>query len=80
MTFQPEVAVEGPVALSLNASFMYLGFSTGAALGSVSLLHVGARDLGFIGAACELVALMLLLLNQARDRRLHPTDIGSAAR
>jgi len=69
-----------PVALSLNASFMYLGFSIGAALGSVSLLHVGARDLGFVGAVCELIALMLLLLNQARDGRLHVKDIGSATR
>jgi predicted MFS family arabinose efflux permease len=69
-----------PVALSLNASFMYLGFSTGATLGSVSLLHVGARDLGFVGAVCELVALMLLLLNQARDGRLHAPDIASATR
>jgi predicted MFS family arabinose efflux permease len=58
-----------PVALSLNASFMYLGFSLGAALGGFSLLHVGAHNLGFVGAAGELAALALLLLNQARDRR-----------
>jgi predicted MFS family arabinose efflux permease len=58
-----------PVALSLNASFMYLGFSLGAALGSFSLLHVGPRHLGFVGAACELAALTLLLANQARDER-----------
>jgi predicted MFS family arabinose efflux permease len=58
-----------PVALSLNASFMYLGFSLGAALGSFSLLHVGPRQLGFVGAACELAALTLLLVNQARDER-----------
>ena len=58
-----------PAALSLNASFMYLGFSIGAALGAFSLLHVGPRNLGFVGAACELLALGLLLLNQARERR-----------
>jgi predicted MFS family arabinose efflux permease len=58
-----------PVALSLNASFMYLGFSLGAALGGVSLLHVGPRNLGFVGAVCELAALTLLLVNQARDVR-----------
>jgi len=40
-----------PVALSLNASFMYLGFSLGAALGGFSLLHVAPRHLGFVGAA-----------------------------
>jgi predicted MFS family arabinose efflux permease len=58
-----------PVALSLNASSMYLGFSLGAALGGYSLLHVGPRHLGFVGAACELGALTLLLVNQARDAR-----------
>jgi predicted MFS family arabinose efflux permease len=62
-----------PVALSLNASFMYLGFSLGAALGGFSLLRVGPRHLGFVGAACELAALTLLLLNQARDAR-SPSD------
>jgi predicted MFS family arabinose efflux permease len=58
-----------PVALSLNASFMYFGFSLGAAIGSFSLLRVGSQHLGFVGAACELAALALLLVNQARDAR-----------
>ena len=57
-----------PAALSLNASFMYLGFSIGAALGAFSLVHVGPRNLGFVGAACELLALGLLLLDHARER------------
>ena len=61
-----------PVALSLNASFMYLGFSMGAALGGFSLAHIDARHLGFVGAACELVALTLLLVNQALDTRSQP--------
>jgi predicted MFS family arabinose efflux permease len=69
-----------PVALSLNASFMYLGFSLGAALGGFSLLHVGPRHLGFVGAVCELVALTLLLANQARDARWQPDGGLSAAR
>ncbi len=68
-----------PVALSLNASFMYLGFSLGAALGSFSLLHVSPRDLGFIGAACELAALTLLLVNQARDARPRSEAVVSPA-
>ncbi len=68
-----------PVALSLNASFMYLGFSLGAALGGFSLLHVGARHLGFVGAACEWGALTLLLVNQARDARLQPDSVISVA-
>jgi predicted MFS family arabinose efflux permease len=69
-----------PVALSLNASFMYLGFSLGAALGGFALLHVGPRRLGFVGAACELAALTLLLVNQARDARSQSDGGLSAAR
>jgi predicted MFS family arabinose efflux permease len=69
-----------PVALSLNASFMYLGFSLGAALGGFALLHVGPRNLGFVGAACELAALTLLLVNQARDARPQSDGGVSAAR
>jgi predicted MFS family arabinose efflux permease len=69
-----------PVALSLNASFMYLGFSLGAALGGFALLHVGPRHLGFVGAACELAALTLLLANQARDARSQSDGGLSAAR
>ncbi len=58
-----------PVALSLNASFMNLGFSLGGALGGFALFHVGPRNLGFVGATCELAALTLLLVNQGRDAR-----------
>jgi predicted MFS family arabinose efflux permease len=67
-----------PVALSLNASFMYLGFSLGAALGGFSLVHVGPRNLGFVGAACELAALTLLLVNQARDARSQSDGLSAA--
>jgi predicted MFS family arabinose efflux permease len=63
-----------PVALSLNASFMYLGFSLGAALGSFTLLHFGARHLGFVGAACELAALTLLLVNQKQTTNSQVTS------
>jgi predicted MFS family arabinose efflux permease len=73
------VGVPGvPVGLSLNASFMYLGFSLGATLGSFSLSRMGPKDLGFVGAACELVALSLLVKNQLRDARSR--RIISAAR
>jgi len=68
-----------PVALSLNASFMYLGFSLGAALGGFALLHVGPRNLGFVGATCELAALTLLLVNQGRDARSQ-SALGGAGR
>jgi predicted MFS family arabinose efflux permease len=50
-----------PVVLSLNASFMYLGFSLGAALGSFTLSRANVIDLGWIGGACEIAALLLVL-------------------
>jgi hypothetical protein len=55
---------------------MYLGFS----LGGFSLLHVGPRHLGFVGAVCELAALTLLLANQAREARSQSDGGLSAAR
>lgn len=48
-----------PIALSLNASFMYLGFSLGAALGSVTLSIASVSDLGWVAAFCEIAALGL---------------------
>jgi predicted MFS family arabinose efflux permease len=57
------IAVAGlqvaPVALSLNASFMFIGFSLGAALGALTLGHGSAADLGWVGALCEVAALAL---------------------
>lgn len=47
------------VALSLNASFMFVGFALGAALGAYTLSHGSPSDLGWIGATCEVVALYL---------------------
>ncbi|MGV7246958.1 MFS transporter, partial [Caballeronia sp. M23-90] len=48
-----------PIALSLNASFMYLGFSLGAALGSLTLSVASVSDLGWVAALCEVGALVL---------------------
>lgn len=48
-----------PVALSLNASFMYLGFSLGAALGSLTLRYSSLSNLGFVSALCAGAALAL---------------------
>ncbi len=41
-----------PVILSLNASFMYLGFALGSALGSVVIGHFGVAWIGVAGAIC----------------------------
>ena len=50
-----------PIVLSLNASFMYMGFSLGAGLGSMTLTFSSVANLGFVGAACEVAALALTL-------------------
>lgn len=57
------VGVHGaPVALSLNGSFIYIGFSLGAVLGSLTISLASIRDIGWTGATCELCALALLQL------------------
>jgi predicted MFS family arabinose efflux permease len=57
-----------PIVLSLNASFMYLGFSIGAAIGSFTLIHATVTKLGWVGAVCELAALTLFLKIRAATR------------
>ena len=48
-----------PIVLSLNASFMYLGFSLGAGLGSLVMAYSGSSNLGLVSAAAALGALAL---------------------
>jgi predicted MFS family arabinose efflux permease len=55
-----------PVILSLNASFMYVGFSFGAVLGSLTLTRGSLSDLGWVGALCELAAFLLFLVTSRR--------------
>jgi predicted MFS family arabinose efflux permease len=57
-----------PVALSLNASFQFLGFSTGAALGSLTLANASALALGWVGASCVVAALSLVFVASQRAR------------
>lgn len=53
-----------PISLSLNASFLYLGFSLGAVLGSL-LLELGAvTDIGWVAGSCEFGALALMIVGQ----------------
>ena len=49
------------IVLSLNASFMFLGFSLGAALGSATLLHASPVALGWVGSLCVLTSLALAI-------------------
>jgi predicted MFS family arabinose efflux permease len=46
--------------LSLNASFMFIGFSSGAALGSLTVAHSSVANLGWVGATCEVAAALFL--------------------
>jgi DHA1 family inner membrane transport protein len=48
------------VILALNNSTLYLGIAGGAALGGVALLVAPVTALGWIGAACALLALLVL--------------------
>jgi len=57
-----------PVVLSLNASFQFLGFSTGAALGSLTLASASPVALGWVGASSVAAALSLVLAASRRAR------------
>jgi predicted MFS family arabinose efflux permease len=58
-----------PVVLSLNASFMFLGFSSGAALGAAALAHGSPAALGWVGAGCVAASLLLMLVTTRRVAR-----------
>lgn len=49
-----------PITISLNASAIYFGISLGALIGSFVVSHHLVRQIGWVGAACDLVALGLL--------------------
>jgi predicted MFS family arabinose efflux permease len=59
-----------PIALSLNASLLYLGISCGAVVGSIVLAAGSVSDLGWVGAVCEVAALGLFLISLRDSRRL----------
>jgi predicted MFS family arabinose efflux permease len=50
------------VTLSLNASATYIGISLGALLGSAAVAQGHVLEIGWLGAACELTALLVFLL------------------
>lgn len=52
-----------PIVLSLNASFMYLGFSLGAGLGSLVIAWGSVANLGFASALCMVGAVTLAAAN-----------------
>jgi predicted MFS family arabinose efflux permease len=56
------------IALSLNASAMYLGIAIGGAVGGLVVAALTPGDLGWIGGCSVLAALMLALLRESRQR------------
>lgn len=55
-----------PIVLSLQGSALYLGVSTGAFVGSLALRFGSPALLGWIGAGCELLALMVWVAHNPR--------------
>jgi predicted MFS family arabinose efflux permease len=61
---------QAPIALSLNASFMYVGFSLGAATGSIVIAASSVVFIGAAGAAFVLGAILLSRRAWAAHERL----------
>jgi len=61
-----------PVILSLNASFMYLGFSLGALLGAFTLTQGSVADLGWVGGICVMGSFVLFLATHKSKRSVQP--------
>jgi predicted MFS family arabinose efflux permease len=63
------------IALSLNASALYLGFALAAAAGGVVLSILGPTDLGWVGGS-SVAASLAVLLFRGRQERLKPYKIA----
>jgi predicted MFS family arabinose efflux permease len=63
------------IALSLNASTMYLGFAIGGLAGAIVLSILGPTDLGWVGGLSIAASLAVLLL-RGRQERLKPYKIA----
>jgi len=57
------------VILALNNSTFYLGVAGGAALGAVALRSIAVTQLGWVGAACTFLALLLFILSTRLSKR-----------
>jgi predicted MFS family arabinose efflux permease len=62
---EPQAAT---IAVSLNASFMYLGFAIGGAIGGIVLSTLGPTNLGFVGGSSVAAALLVMLVRGRRER------------
>ncbi len=60
------------VILALNNSTFYLGVASGAAIGGLALHSIAVTQLGWIGAACALLALALFAVSLRLSERKTP--------
>jgi predicted MFS family arabinose efflux permease len=65
MRIDPEASM---IAVSLNASAMYLGFAIGGAAGGLVLSTMGPTNLGWTGGASVCASLVLLLRRRQQER------------
>jgi predicted MFS family arabinose efflux permease len=68
-----------PLLLALNMSAMYLGVAAGAALGGVALAHGGLAELGWVGAAVEVAALLFLAAERRASQSARAALASAAA-
>jgi predicted MFS family arabinose efflux permease len=57
-----------PVALALNASFMYVSFSFGAVLGSIVITSLSIEWIGAAGAVCVVIAAVMSMIAWQRNQ------------
>lgn len=69
VTLAPKLA---PITLSLNSSAIYLGASLGALLGSLVVAGGSVAEVGWVGAACEATAFLLLRFARRRHAAVLP--------
>lgn len=75
-----EIAPASPVvALSLNSSMLFFGQAAGAGLASLAVTRVAPVELGFIGAACAIAALVVLRWSTGTRRTPAQRAVGVKA-
>ncbi len=67
------------LALSLNASAIYVGVALGSTLGGLAAAGGSVRDVGWVGAALALTGLAWLALSRPRTRRAQGRALEYAA-
>ncbi len=75
------------IVISLNASLMFIGYSLGATIGSITMAHLSSADLGWVGSLSEFASLLLVFIAARRgealavhtEERARPRTEGAAA-